>query len=968
MKRKGRVIALFMSLALVVTGINVGWQTDTVKGADISKKGYTISKSTGTYNESLNVKLKVKKGYKLYYTTNGKFKAKKVIKSRKTKTVKISKTTTLSVYAIKKNKKITVKKINKIAKKKGKSFAKYKYIIKKKSQEQSTTKAAENVSETTTTKTSGEATTKADDTTKTEETTKTSEEVSKIRNQLKEEESTASLAAENADSQKPEEVTLPDDLDENTAQKVVLTNTGASMSNMESDSSVSYTSASASKNDMATLTVSQPGTYIISGGSESDPLVGVNIEVKKNTGDVILVWDNLYIDNSSFGDKSGQDNPVFAVKSGDKTTNRVTVLLKGTSVLKGNGRTYTDENNEIAMSGGVIEAKGSDTILTFVDLKNGNLTVEDSMDRDSTDFGTNDPSDGISCKGSLIIQSGKINVVSNGDCLKGIGSDGNGGVFVLKGEISLKSLLGNGLKSKNGNINIYNGNLDISYTKADGINAKNYYVNILGGKITIDNCYGDGIQGENVVIAGDNTEINITTAYENAGKNFYSSSLGTGNYNTMSESNSTKTEVVNVDPGSHKGIKAGTKACTYSYKSVTGDSTDTDGNTLEAGKTYTTEASGGLIIAGGTIVIDTTATGIKYNGGGNGGRATSNITAATNDGKYIIGAPDDAIHSNNSATILNADITVSAADDGITCAENLAIMDGTNIDIKTAYEGIEAGTITVGDTNGIKEPEIVIYSNDDGVNAAKKKNVNYVYEDENEEKYTKTSVSASDNTFEIISGYLNVMIADDESHTITLPVENGTDTTITYSADGDGIDCNGSFYAYGGTVIVFGTTSNDNSPIDTDSTYYIGSGATILAVGSSGMIENPTKTDQTVLCTSETGGNMSGNNGNSGGPGGNRPGGNGGPGGNPGQMGNSSTYDANTAFGIVDGNNNTILSICPNKKYSYVLYTSPKLTAGTTYSMYSGGSVSGNKLTSSSYDFRYASYDVTNATLVKTIN
>lgn len=31
--------------------------------------------------------------------------------------------------------------------------------------------------------------------------------------------------------------------------------------------------------------------------------------------------------------------------------------------------------------------------------------------------------------------------------------------------------------------------------------------------------------------------------------------------------------------------------------------------------------------------------------------------------------------------------------------------------------------------------------------------------------------------------------------------------------------------------------------MDTDSTYYIGSGATILEVGSNGMIENPTKTD-----------------------------------------------------------------------------------------------------------------------------
>ena len=100
-------------------------------------------------------------------------------------------------------------------------------------------------------------------------------------------------------------------------------------------------------------------------------------------------------------------------------------------------------------------------------------------------------------------------MVSNGDCLKGTGSNGNGGVFVLNGDISLKSLLGNGLKSKNGNINIYNGNLDISYTKADGINAKNYYVNILEGKVIIDNCYGDGIQGQ----MGSNSTYDANTAF-----------------------------------------------------------------------------------------------------------------------------------------------------------------------------------------------------------------------------------------------------------------------------------------------------------------------------------------------------------------------------------------------------------------------------------------------------------------------
>lgn len=194
-------------------------------------------------------------------------------------------------------------------------------------------------------------------------------------------------------------------------------------------------------------------------------------------------------------------------------------------------------------------------------------------------------------------------------------------------------------------------------------------------------------------------------------------------------------------------------------------------------------------------------------------------------------------------------------------------------------------TITAKDSQS--GPDLVIYSNDDGINTASKSSTTYVYEDESEEKYTKTTVSSSDNVLNVYSGYINVMIADDETHTITLPVKNGSDNTITYSADGDGIDCNGSFYAYGGTIVVFGSTSNDNAPIDTDGTYYIGSGVTLLAVGSSGMIENPSSVRQAYLCTGSTSKGTPGGNGG--------PGGNGDPGGN-----NGTTYSANTAFSIAD--------------------------------------------------------------------
>lgn len=88
----------------------------------IKTKKYTISKQAGTYSSQIKVKIKAKKGYKVYYSLNGKFKAKKVIKSKKKKTITISSTKTLHVYAVKSSKKITNKKLKAKAVKKCKNY------------------------------------------------------------------------------------------------------------------------------------------------------------------------------------------------------------------------------------------------------------------------------------------------------------------------------------------------------------------------------------------------------------------------------------------------------------------------------------------------------------------------------------------------------------------------------------------------------------------------------------------------------------------------------------------------------------------------------------------------------------------------------------------------------------------------------------------------------------------------------
>lgn len=335
------------------------------------------------------------------------------------------------------------------------------------------------------------------------------------------------------------------------------------------------------------------------------------------------------------------------------------------------------------------------------------------------------------------------------------------------------------------------------------------------------------------------------------------------------------------------------------------------------------------------------------------------MTAANNDGQYIIGSPDDAVHSNNTCVIAGGSLDIVSSDDAITAARDLMIMNGCDIAIRQCYEGIEAGTIVMGAAGDSKEePTVKIYSNDDGINASSK-TLTYVYADESEEKYTKKSISSAGNCFHMLSGYLNIMIADDQTHSFSLGTEDGKQITGTYSADGDGIDCNGSFYAHGGTIIIFGAIANDNSPVDTDQTYYIGHGVSLLAVGSSGMIESPTETGQAVVSYPSSGGQ------------GQRPGqmfpGQGG--GFPGGGSGSASFGSDTPFAILDAGQNVLLSMKPIKAYSYVLYSAPQLAAGSTYTLYSGGGVSGTKLNADSgaYDYRYSGYDTSGADTVGTV-
>ncbi|MBQ4253378.1 MAG: carbohydrate-binding domain-containing protein [Erysipelotrichaceae bacterium] len=235
-------------------------------------------------------------------------------------------------------------------------------------------------------------------------------------------------------------------------------------------------------------------------------------------------------------------------------------------------------------------------------------------------------------------------------------------------------------------------------------------------------------------------------------------------------------------------------------------------------------------------------------------------------GNITVTASDDALHSNNSIIINGGDITLSSGDDGIHADNSLTINAGS-IDVTKSYEGLESEVITV---NG---GDISIKASDDGINAG--------------------GQNSNDNGGGFNFGRGGGMMASDANARLTI---NGG--TIYVNASGDGLDSNGYLIINGGKILVDGPTSNGDGAID----YSIQSsvnGGTIVATGSSGMIEKLTGKTQGVITM-----NVSGSG----------------------------------TVRLKDSDGREIVSFSPEKRYANIVISSPEIQAGGKYTLTYGSS------------------------------
>lgn len=304
------------------------------------------------------------------------------------------------------------------------------------------------------------------------------------------------------------------------------------------------------------------------------------------------------------------------------------------------------------------------------------------------------------------------------------------------------------------------------------------------------------------------------------------------------------------------------------------------------------------------------------------------------NGKYA-----DGISSDDGLIIKNGTINVSAVDDAIRGKDYLIVHDGTitasgttgnglksdyTADDKFGYVSIDKGTFTLSSSSkdGIHASKKVIINGGDftissnssqGINAAASFTLNggNVAITKSIEGIESGNITIKDGTLSIVSSddALNATngLANKEANDgSSLNIYGGT--VYINTSRGDGIDSNGNFTITAGTVVVHGPQSQPEVGLDVNGTSTISGGIIMISGPNSGnMIEtfSASSSQNSILVKF------------------------------------SSTKSANSIFHLEDSDGNDLLTFAPSRSYSYIIFSSPKLSKGVSYAVYNGGSSSG---------------------------
>ncbi len=333
------------------------------------------------------------------------------------------------------------------------------------------------------------------------------------------------------------------------------------------------------------------------------------------------------------------------------------------------------------------------------------------------------------------------------------------------------------------------------------------------------------------------------------------------------------------------------------------------------------------------------------------------------DGTIKINAGGDGLKSDNDSDatrgyieILTANIDITSGGDAISAETDILIEDGifelttngsssySDISLKGLKSGVNtivnAGTFTINSaedaihsdqTITLNGGTYILSASDDGIHADY--DLSIYNADVTVSKSYEGIESTSGNLY--IEGGTYIITSSDDGLNVAGGGDNmggggwhkSTASTCTMYlnpdnlavyAQGDGLDANGSIEVTGGNIIVHGPTGSGNGALDYDNTF-TQNGGVLIAAGSSGMLQAPgSSSSQNAIAIVFR-----------------------------------STQSAGSICHVETGSGDELFTFKSSKSYQSVVFSSPTLKKSTSYSLYTGGSASGDSFCGYYTDVNY---------------
>ena len=262
------------------------------------------------------------------------------------------------------------------------------------------------------------------------------------------------------------------------------------------------------------------------------------------------------------------------------------------------------------------------------------------------------------------------------------------------------------------------------------------------------------------------------------------------------------------------------------------------------------------------------------------------------DREWSYGSDSEAstkgLKSGGNLTVSGGSININSVDDCIHANGSITVTGGTFL-LSTGDDGFHAD-----DTLTVSDGDITISKSYEGLEG------HLIYLSGGNISVTSSDdgVNANGGSSDMFGRMPNQTNTDDSS----LPVLKISGGTLYVNADGDGLDSNGDLIVEGGITIVDGPTNDGNGALDSGSENggtIVCNGGTIIAIGASGMAES-FESDSTQCSFIK---NFSG------------------------------TMSAGTQIAITDENGKTIFEHKSAKSFNSIVYSSPELVLGSTYTI-----------------------------------